>query len=310
MLQSGLRKFYLSIFLFFSFFILLIPSSYCEPIDGIAAIVNNGAITNSEVEIALKQKGFASNRREAIEKMIDNTLLKQAIEQSKIGVEDDELQREILAYMRGKRMSLEQLQAELRSQGMTYEEFKENIKDQLKHVKFVRERIAPEVKISERDLLDFYAQNPDRFQKVYKARIARILLPTPTTNEEAAILQQKTAEILKQLGEGKSFETLASKYSNGPEAKDGGNLGEIEVNKLSPPLPEVVKSLEPGKFSPPVMTKEGIVIIKLLGLSKLTADAFDKIRDQIYDELFDSKINEELISFLQEQRRSSYIEIR
>jgi len=87
-------------------------------------------------------------------------------------------------------------------------------------------------------------------------------------------------------------------------------MGMIEVKDLPPPLPDAIPQLSPGDVSQPIYTQEGIFIIKLISFGKMTSDAFEKIREKIYEQLFDQRVSEEITNFVQKEKKKSYIEIR
>ncbi|MFH1654370.1 MAG: peptidylprolyl isomerase [Pseudomonadota bacterium] len=280
-------------------------------VDKIAAVVNDDIITQSEVDETVSQNKKVT-QREALEKLIDEKLLKQAVEKSDVAVKDDELQNTIANIMRRQGISFEQMKEELRQKGLSYEEYKDQIREEIKSVKFVQERISPLVSITERDLQDFYNQHPERFQKSYKAHIARILftIPKNLTQEGMDIIVSTAEDVSRMAKKGDSFASLAKKYSKGAEAAKGGDMGMIEVKDLPPPLPDAIPQLSPGDVSQPIYTQEGIFIIKLISFGKMTSDAFEKIREKIYEQLFDQRVSEEITNFVQKEKKKSYIEIR
>ena len=69
-------------------------------------------------------------------------------------------------------------------------------------------------------------------------------------------------DVLRKLSGGEEFETLARKFSKCPSAKQGGDLGTIDLDRLDPDFAEAAELLQPGQVSPLVRTRFGTHIIK------------------------------------------------
>ena len=74
--------------------------------------------------------------------------------------------------------------------------------------------------------------------------------------------QHEAEDLIKKLGEGETFETLAQKFSKCPSGKDGGNLGEFGKGMMVKPFEDAAFGLEVGQTSGPVQTQFGYHIIK------------------------------------------------
>lgn len=171
-----------------------------EVVDRIVAVVNEEVITLSELEAVvdmtpkegrpiLEQK-MESYRREALESLIDNLLLKHAIAKANIEVEEDELVRAIASVLRQNRMTPEELRADLAKKGISYETYKEQISEQIKMIKFINQVIGSQVKLDDRELRDYYNQHRDMFggeDSTYEAMKEKV---------HDALYEEKTQEAL------------------------------------------------------------------------------------------------------------------
>jgi peptidyl-prolyl cis-trans isomerase SurA len=155
--------------------LLCFSSLRAETIDHIAAIVDGEVITASDVDTALAhhQKDIregpshqvtADNlRREVIDKLVDDLLLKHSIDKAKINVDDDDLARAIANVLRQNRLTPEQLKADLAAKGISYDDYKHQLADQIRVYKFMNQIIGQQIKITDRDLRDFYEHNKSQF---------------------------------------------------------------------------------------------------------------------------------------------------
>ncbi len=127
---------------------------------------------------------------------------------------------------------------------------------------------------------------------------------------EAAALsaaEAKANDLLKQIHDGAAFEDIAKKYSDGPSAADGGNLGTFERGKLAKPIEDKTFALKAGEVTDVIHTKQGYVILKVVehqqaGIPPLK-DALPHIQDALYYE----KLQPALRAYLTKLREDAYI---
>jgi peptidyl-prolyl cis-trans isomerase SurA len=144
-----------------------------EMVDRIVAVVNGEIVTASELNqaMAMRQRGnkgavkesAESSRSEVLDKLIDELLLKDSIEKAKITVDDEEVARAIGNVLRQNQMTPEQLKADLASKGVTYETYKYQVAHQIRFIKFTNQIVGQQIKLSDRELRDYYDRNKDRF---------------------------------------------------------------------------------------------------------------------------------------------------
>lgn len=286
-----------------------------EVINGIAAIVNDEVITETELSRAIERsrKGTgaqpnADERSEVLGRLVDNILMDQLVEDAKIVVSDDDLARAIAGVLHDNQMSLEQLRSELAAKGTTYEMYKQDMAREIKRVKFLNQVIGPQVKITDQDLRDYYQRNQDKFRGGHEAHIAEIVLPLEgiATQADFDALRDLAVSIVAKARQGKNFAELASKHSKGP----AGDLGMVDLKSLPPAVSQTVRRMQVGQVSQPLLVDNAIVIVKVISLPEISADDFDRTRDDIYAALYDERIEETLYSYLSKERQKAFIDIR
>lgn len=299
--------------------ILAPRAASAEVIDRIAAVVNNEIITEVDVDRAVASRGRSAaakpegtTRQEVLERMIDEKLLAQIMGKSKIEVTDDDLARAIANVLHQNRMSIDQLRSEIAAKGMSYEEYKKQIENEIRRIKFINQVIGPQVKITDADLRDYYQRNQDRFRGGTSAHFAEILLPLEGIETEADMkaLSDTALAITARARRGTSFESLAKQYSKGPGAPQGGDMGMMDLKDLSPEIAQAIRSLRIGEVSNPFLVGNAVAIVKLIALPEIASGDFDRMRDQIYAAIYDQRIEETMINYLQKERSKAFVEIR
>ena len=290
-----------------------------QTINRVVAVINDEIITEQDLKQAMgkRRRGAPAPdqlaRRQTLDQLIDETLFNQLISKADIEVTDDELARALANILHQNQMTLAQLKKEVASKGVTYDQYKEEIRNQVKRVKFINQVIGPQVKITDQDLRDYYQRHQERFRGVHQAHIAMISLSLAGLNTRAefeGVRDQALDIVAHARRHKKSFAKLAQKHSKGPNAAGGGDLGMMNLKDLSPPVRDAVRYMGIGEVSNPILAGDSVVIVKLISLPELSAKDFEKLRDEIYAAVYDERIEETLNGFLKRERQKAFIEIR
>lgn len=290
-----------------------------KTVDRIAAVVNDQAITTLDLDRALAARGVKKAdeadpvlRREVLDRLIEEALFTQIVEEAAIEVTDEELSRAIANVLHQNRMSLPELQREIAMKGQSYEQYKAEVKNEIRRIKFVNQVIGPQVKISDQDLRDYFQRHQERFRGSHEAHLAMIVLPLEglTTQQEFEAVRDEALDIVSRAQRGADFTKLAEKHSRGPNAASGGDLGMIALKDIPPPVAQAVKHMKIGDVSNPILVGSTIVIVKVISLPELSAEDFERMRDDIYSALYDERIEETLRGYLQRERQKAFIEVR
>jgi peptidyl-prolyl cis-trans isomerase SurA len=299
-------------------------TAHAEVVERIVAIVNGDVVTQSELDMRLRSMQESpktrlnelereTRKRAALNSLISEALLNHAIERAKIEVTDEELSRAIRNILAQNGMSMNDLRTEVAKKGMTFDEYRSEVEAEVKKIKFVNQVISPEVKVTDRDLRDYYDKNRSRYHGGKEVHVAEILLPIAgvKTEAEAFALRDRAILIVKQARENKSaFARLAKKYSQGPNADQGGDLGTLRIDDMPERVAEVVRSLPEGGVSDPIPTDNAVVIVKVIKWPEASDDDFNTVRDSIYERVHQARLQEALNSYVQRLRQHAYIEVR
>lgn len=154
----------------------------------------------------------------------------------------------------------------------------EKIKDGLVK-QYALNKLLSNISASEDELLDFYNENEEKFQKPESVVAAHILIET----------EEKANSIIKEMDEGLSFEDAAQKYSSCPSKEQGGSLGEFTKGQMVPEFETAAFSMEIDSISEPVKSQFGYHIIKLISKNEEILSTFDEVKDQINQQVLGMK---------------------
>ncbi len=296
-------------------------------VDRIVAVVNDEVITlfelDSDLEPHLKkieesgkgesrEKIIAEARLAMLNKMIDETLVTQEGKKLGIVVKEEDVMETIGDMFSRRNIKMEDFIKTLAKEGSNFEMYKEEVKEHLMKMRLVGRNIKSKVSVTDEEIGDYYSEHRKDYEGEEAVRIKQILiiLPKDCSKENKQQLKAKAKTIHKQLEEGKSFELLASEYSQGPAAKIGGDLGFVEKGMILPEVDEEAFALANGQISDVIESPIGFHIIKVTDRKGAGIKSFQSVREEIKDRIGKVKIEKKFYEWLEELRKKSYIDIR
>lgn len=187
----------------------------------------------------------------------------------------------------------------LEQAGITEAQLREQIREQLP-VQEVQERVAGDVRPTERQVRDYYEENKDTQFTNPAQRCVRHILFNPDQRERAE-------EVKRRLEEGADFAELAREYSQDPGSRDdGGDLGCIGRGETVPNFEEAAFGAEEGEIVGPVKTQFGYHIIRVYDVREESTDPLSEVEDRIREQLSATRQAEEFQRWVerQEERRN------
>ena len=176
-----------------------------------------------------------------------------------------------------------------------YETHKKNYKtDEMVKVRYLHfdpVKYRSEVSISDQEIQDYFNENQEEFKTPKTVEARHILLKVdqnaaPVDVEKA---RKKALNIMKMAKEGKKFDELAKKYSEGPTRDRGGYLGTFKREAMVRPFADMAFSMTAGEISEPVRTRFGWHIINVEKVNEASILSFDDAKKKIQKNLIEGK---------------------
>ena len=325
---------------------LLLPS--LSPADTVVeeiiARVNNEIITRTEYvrsrdqlkqelqqqDSATADRAFAEKQRDVLRDLIDQQLLLQ--KGKDLGITGDTELIKKLDEMR-KQMnlgSMEELEKAAEAQGASYEDFKQNLRNQIVTQRVIGQEVGSKMAMNKDDVKKFYDQHRTEMERPEEVRLAEIIIapktpakpavgadgkPEPPSEAETeaalAAAQAKAQDLLDQVHKGAKFADLAKKYSDGPSAKDGGDLGSpFKRGTLSKELEDKVFALKTGEVTDVVRTKQGFVFLQVTEHQAAGIPTLKEVEPRIQDALYMQKLQPALRAYLTTLREEAFIDYK
>ncbi|MEW6375485.1 MAG: peptidylprolyl isomerase [Thermodesulfobacteriota bacterium] len=315
------------LFSFGIFFFLYGSISSSEAvIDRVVAIVNQEAITLSEVEKRLgplKEEIQTEDRlerrervheisRKVLEQLIEERLIDQEVKKLGIKVPAKDVETTLEEIKRRNAVTQEDLEKALAKDGMTLEAFKKQIEKKLQRMKLINWVVKVESKAGEKELREFYQKSIDRYRTSESYRPSHILfvIPKEATQEEIREIRKKCQKVLEKVKEGEDFGEMALLYSEDASAKDRGDLGFFKRGELLPAFEKEALRLKVGEVSGIVRTDYGFHIIKLLDRKGGEPPPFEEIKEKVQADYYEKEMEKAFQQFLSKLKEKSVIEIK
>jgi peptidyl-prolyl cis-trans isomerase SurA len=257
-------------------------------LDRVVAIVNDGIVTQSELNEAMntairrmrEARGgadmppLADIRRQVLDQLILNRIQSQRAERIGIRVDDEAVNRELTELARENGLTLDQLPLVLERDGYNYAAFREERRQEIARQGLRRREVLQRVNITPRELEQFMERLkklPDE-QAEYNISHILIALPPDATQEQVNEYAARAEEVSRRAAT-EDFAQLAVTYSNAQTALEGGQMGWRSGAELPTLLAETVAALKPGEVSRPIVANNGdFHIVKLNAMRTAVGD--------------------------------------
>jgi len=273
-----------------------------SPLDHIVAVVNEDVIMKSELEnkiytINKKMKEQGANtppesilKRQVLNNLIQNRIQLQLATRIGIKVNDENLNRTISNIAAESQVTLEQFREILEKDGYNYEQFREDIRNEIMLTQLRKRHVANRIIVSEKEIDNFLTN--DNSQNIFQTemRLSHILfsLSETATEDEITQTEQMASKVRDELLTGADFTKIASTVSDGSNAKAGGDLGWRKIDNIPTLFTDYIPDMKVGDISELIRSPSGFHIIKISGLK----DMEENIVEQTHARHILVKINE------------------
>lgn len=298
-------------------------------VEEIVARVNNNIITLSDFQKADTQlreeiqhscQGCSADKMEAeyrdrqkdlLRDLIDQQLLIQRAKDQGTSVEADVVKQLDDVRKQNNMQSMEELEKAIEGEGMSWEDYKSQIRNNLLTREVIRREMGSRINIPDEDVKKYYDEHLQEFVRPEQVVLGEIFLSTEKKSpEEAAVIMRKAEDYLNRLKKGEDFAEMAKRYSEGSTAKDGGGLGVFERGQLSKQLEDATFSLPRNGLTDIIQTKTGYEILKVLEHFQAGQQPLEKVRRDIENEIYMKKMQPALREYLAQLREESYVTVK
>ncbi len=296
-------------------------------VDRIVATVNDEIILLYDLNRAIKpyvDRIEASNypyekkhemlfkiREDAINLLIERKLADQEIKRHKISVGEQEIDNALERMKKTTSITDEELREELTKQGLTFKEYRKQIKEEILRERLISYEVQSKIVITSEDIKAYYEDHKNIYSGKKKYHLRNIIMKVPRNADETEkqMIFKKIIAVLSELDQGEPFDKLARIYSDSPLASEGGDLGLFEVKDLSPQFQEAIRELTEGEYTPVIDTDQGYQILYVQKIQKSQGKTLEVATSEISQKLYKDTVNSKYISWLKDLKNRSHIKI-
>jgi peptidyl-prolyl cis-trans isomerase SurA len=292
-------------------------------LDRVVAVVNKEVITWSELYKTMeydasdqvkaldeqaRMKVFKDNEAVFLDRLIDMRLEVQEAARIGLEVSSDEVKEAIEDIKKKYSLSDKALEESLKKDGLTFEEYKKRLSEQILVSQLINREIRSKIVLSDGDAKKYFDANRDKFSDGETFKLREILLKKPEHDADRKAVEERASLIMQRLKAGDDFSALAREYSDDPSGKMGGDLGYIKESYMAKEFVEVLSRMKVGDFSNPFWTEKGLHIIKLD--EKVPPKSATEVMENVKKQLAEAEFTERYKSWIKGLREKAHIEIR
>ncbi len=293
-------------------------------VEDVIVRVNDQIISRSDVERSQQQleqelqqtnaspADAAERRKNMLRDMIDQQLLLSRGKELGLNADAEVIRRLDEIRKQNHLDTMEDLEKAARQQGVSFEDFKANIRNTVITQQVVRDEVGRRLQMTQAQEQSFYEAHKNEFEQPEQIRLSEILIPTPADAKDDVVAQAqaKAADVAAKLAAGSKFEDLAKTYSGGPTAAQGGDLGLFKRGALAKVLEDQTFGLKAGQSTAPIRTRQGFVILKVTEHQAAGVPPLKDIEPQIQEAMYMDELQPALRAYLTHLREEAYIDIK
>jgi peptidyl-prolyl cis-trans isomerase SurA len=291
-------------------------------VEDIVARVNDQIITQSDYDRAMKEMDDEAKQHGATMQQISEghkDLLRSLIDQQlwiskgkELGITGETELIKRLDEIR-KQYNLETLQdleKAAKEQGVSYEDFKAGIRNQIITQLVMREEVSRKVQFTPGEVERYFNQHKQEYVKPEGVQLSEILVstgPDPDDSAKVAAGKAKADDLEAKLHSGGDFSQLAKSFSDGTTASEGGAFGTFHRGDLGKVFEDATFALKSGEYTDPIRTKQGFVIFKVDQHVTGGVPAFKDVEQEVEEKFYDSRMEPAMREYLTQMRDEAYI---
>jgi peptidyl-prolyl cis-trans isomerase SurA len=245
-------------------------------IDGIVAVLDEDVILRSELEravanvqIQFTNSGQPMPPRDVLEKQVLERLVMMRLQvaratDSGIRVSDAEIQQAVTGIANQNRMTMDQLRQRLAADGIGFDEFASNLRDEMMVQRLRQRFLQSRVQVSEGEVDQLLATRDVGNKEVHLATL-QINLPEGATPAQIREAGEKISGIKAMVERGEmDFRTAAVQFSQAGNALEGGDVGWRSYDAIPAAFAGIIRGMQPGQITDPVRGPSGFQIVHVI----------------------------------------------
>ena len=301
-----------------------------KTVEEIIARVNNEIITLTEYEKARQnatedaaqecrgrctpeqlQTNIEDRQKNTLRDLIDQSLLVQRGKDMGVSVEADVIKQLDQIRIQNKLPGMDELEKAVTSEGMNWEDFKNNIRNHLLTQKVIGQEVGSHINISDEEVQKYFEAHKTEFVRPEQVALREIQVNTQGKSaDELPVLKKKAETALKRVQDGEDFGEIAKRYSDSTTKDQGGYLGTYKRGELAKELEDRVFAMKRNQLTEVLETKQGYLVLQVLEHYDEGQQSIEKVRNEIMEKLYSTRMEPAMRAYLKTLREQSYVIIK
>jgi len=209
--------------------------------------------------------------------------------------------------------TMEDLEKAAKDQGYSFEDFKQNLRNQIITQDVMREEVGRRIAPTPGEIQRYFDAHKQEYAQPESVKLGEILVSTgsqPDDQQKLAEAKAKAEDIEARLHAGGDFSQLARSFSDGTTAAEGGDLGQYKRGQLNKIFEDKTFSLKTGEVTDPILTKQGYVILKVNQHIAGGVPQLKDVEDQVEQNYFEEKAGPAMRQYLAQLRDEAFIDVK
>ena len=247
-------------------------------LDQVVAVVDDEAILQSELEARvntivgrLSAQGTGLPPRQLLEERVLEQLVAESVQLQMaddmgIRISDNELNETLRNIAKNNNMTLAQFEQQLAQEGVTYQQAREQIRNEMLTSRVQQRRVGNRVRVTDREVENYLKAQEARGANEPEYRLAYIFIEVDEPGNEASVdtARAKAEELRQQIVEGRDFREVAVAESDASNALEGGDMGWRTESQLPSLVAPVVPELNVGEPSEVLENNSGFHLVQVM----------------------------------------------
>lgn len=285
------------------------PISAVQNLDGIAAVVNDDVITQSELNNAIaraKKQMTPEQASHVTDSQLKEMLLKQLIDEklqlamakrANITISTDQLNKAIAHVVSANHITLSELKAKLSAEGISFSDYQSALRKQMLIHQVQMGAVGHTVNVSEQDMQTYLDKYKSQLAHATKYHVLDVLIPVDTDKKDLIEKAKQKAMTITSLW----------KKGKNPDENDTADLGWQTIDTLPTLFLDRLKQMKSGEIAGPIQAPNGFHVIKLVAVKTPRENMPSKA--ELQNMVYQIKFQKAVGKWLEKERKAAYIHI-
>jgi peptidyl-prolyl cis-trans isomerase SurA len=297
-------------------------SAAAQVVSRIAAVVNKDIITTNQLDQKLQEQlskqehqpspaQLGALRQDLLSRMIEETLIQQRVKALNLKVSEEEIETALLDVQQKNQLTREALQEAVTAQGLAFDAYLENLREQILRYKLIGEEVRNKVNVSEGEVVEYYRAHLEDYRMVPEVQLSALTLTISpkASDQERQQIRKIAGEALARLRQNEDLAQVVASY-NETYGATGGELGHFAYRELVPEFADAINGVGEGSFTEPVETAEAIHLLRVDKQFASGLRQFDSVKHEIHQMILDQKTDARIKEWTRSLKTNAFIDIR